>query len=202
MLHEIIDFIVQTVGKLGYIGIFIMMFLESSFFPFPSEIVMIPAGYLAFKGEMNMTVAIISGVLGSLAGALFNYYLAIKFGRKFLIKYGKYFFINEETIKKMENFFKEHGHISTFSGRLIPAVRQYISFPAGLAKMNIFLFSLYTSLGAAIWVIILALVGYFIGDNELLIKEYLRYIVIVILITLSLVAYLYYKNYKRKSLKV
>ncbi len=179
-----------------------MMFLESSFFPFPSEVVMIPAGYLAFKGEMNMTIAILFGVLGSLAGALFNYYLAIKFGRKFLIKYGKYFFINEETINKMENFFKEHGHISTFSGRLIPAVRQYISFPAGLAKMNIFLFSLYTSLGAAIWVIILALVGYFIGDNELLIKEYLRYIVIVILITLSLVAYLYYKNYKRKSLKV
>ncbi len=199
MLHEIVDFVVQTVGALGYFGIFIMMFLESSFFPFPSEVVMVPAGYLAFKGEMNMVLAIICGILGSLAGALFNYYLAIKFGRKFLIKYGKYFFVNEETISKMENFFKEHGHISTFTGRLIPAVRQYISFPAGLAKMNIFLFSLYTSLGAAIWVIILALVGYFIGDNELLIKEYLRYIVIAILITLSLVVYLYYKKHKRKS---
>ncbi len=201
MLHEIVDFIVQTVGALGYFGIFIMMFLESSFFPFPSEVVMVPAGYLAFKGEMSMSIAILCGVLGSLSGALFNYYLAIKFGRKFLIKYGKYFFVNEETINKMENFFKVHGHISTFSGRLIPAVRQYISFPAGLAKMNIFLFSLYTSLGAAIWVIILALVGYFIGDNELLIKEYLRYIVIAILITLGIVAYFYYKNYKRKSLK-
>jgi membrane protein DedA with SNARE-associated domain len=200
MLHEIVDFIVQTVGSLGYFGIFIMMFLESSFFPFPSEVVMVPAGYLAFKGEMNMTIAIIAGILGSLAGALFNYFLAIKFGRKFLIKYGKYFFVNEETINKMENFFKEHGPISTFSGRLIPAVRQYISFPAGLAKMNIFLFSLYTSLGAGIWVIILALVGYFIGDNEQLIKEYLRYIVIAILITLSFVVYLYYKKYKRKSL--
>ncbi|PLY09542.1 MAG: DedA family protein [Arcobacter sp.] len=200
MLHEIVDFIVQTVGSLGYLGIFIMMFLESSFFPFPSEVVMVPAGYLAFKGEMNMTIAIIAGILGSLAGALFNYFLAIKFGRKFLIKYGKYFFVNEETINKMENFFKEHGPISTFSGRLIPAVRQYISFPAGLAKMNIFLFSLYTTLGAGIWVIILALVGYFIGDNEQLIKEYLRYIVIAILITLSFVVYLYYKKYKRKSL--
>lgn len=200
MLHEIVDFIVQTVGSLGYLGIFIMMFLESSFFPFPSEVVMVPAGYLAFKGEMNMTIAIIAGIIGSLAGALFNYFLAIKFGRKFLIKYGKYFFVNEETINKMENFFKEHGPISTFSGRLIPAVRQYISFPAGLAKMNIFLFSLYTTLGAGIWVIILALVGYFIGDNEQLIKEYLRYIVIAILITLSFVVYLYYKKYKRKSL--
>ncbi|RXJ81332.1 DedA family protein [Arcobacter sp. F2176] len=202
MLHEIVDFIVQTVGSLGYIGIFIMMFLESSFFPFPSEVVMVPAGYLAFKGEMSMSIAIICGVLGSLSGALFNYYLAVKFGRKFLIKYGKYFFINEETINKMEKFFKDHGNISTFSGRLIPAVRQYISFPAGLAKMNIFLFSLYTSLGAAIWVIILVLVGYFIGDNQLLIKEYLRVIIIAILIVLSIVAYLYYKNFKRKSLKV
>ncbi|WP_375722744.1 DedA family protein [Arcobacter sp. KX21116] len=202
MLHEIVDFIVQTVGSLGYIGIFIMMFLESSFFPFPSEVVMVPAGYLAFKGEMSMSIAIICGVLGSLSGALFNYYLAVRFGRKFLIKYGKYFFINEETINKMEKFFKDHGHISTFSGRLIPAVRQYISFPAGLAKMNIFLFSLYTSLGAAVWVIILVLVGYFIGDNQLLIKEYLRYIVIALLIILSIVAYLYYKNYKRKNVSL
>ncbi|MGB5919515.1 DedA family protein [Arcobacter sp.] len=202
MLHDIVDFIVQTVGSLGYIGIFIMMFLESSFFPFPSEIVMVPAGYLAFKGEMSMSIAIICGILGSLSGALFNYYLAVKFGRKFLIKYGKYFFVNEETINKMEKFFKDHGHISTFSGRLIPAVRQYISFPAGLAKMNIFLFSLYTSLGAAIWVIILVLVGYFIGDNQLLIKEYLRYIVIALLIILSIVAYLYYKNYKRKNVSL
>ncbi|ADG92190.1 SNARE associated Golgi protein-related protein [Arcobacter nitrofigilis DSM 7299] len=200
MLHEIVDFIVQTVGSLGYIGIFIMMFLESSFFPFPSEVVMVPAGYLAFQGEMNMGIAIICGVLGSLSGALFNYYLAVKFGRKFLIKYGKYFFISEETINKMEKFFKDHGHISTFSGRLIPAVRQYISFPAGLAKMNIFLFSLYTSLGAAVWVIILVLVGYFIGDSQLLIKEYLRVIIIAILIVLAIVAYLYYKNFKRKSL--
>ena len=202
MLHEIVDFIVQTIGTLGYIGIFIMMFLESSFFPFPSEVVMIPAGYLAYKGEMNMALVILCGVLGSLAGALFNYYLAIKFGRRFLIKYGKYFFVNEETISKMENFFKVHGHISTFTGRLIPAVRQYISFPAGLAKMNIFIFSIYTTLGAAIWVIILALVGYFIGDNELLIKEYLRYIVIAILIILTIVVIIYYKKYKSKSLSL
>jgi membrane protein DedA with SNARE-associated domain len=200
MLHEIVNFIVQTVGSLGYLGIFIMMFLESSFFPFPSEVVMVPAGYLAFQGEMNMLVAIVCGVLGSLSGALFNYYLAIKYGRKFLIKYGKYFFVSEKTIEKMEVFFKEHGHISTFSGRLIPAVRQYISFPAGLARMNIFLFSIYTSLGAAIWVIILTLVGYFIGNNELLIKEYLRFIVIALLIILCIITYFYYKNYKRKNL--
>lgn len=197
MLSSIIDFIVQTVGTLGYAGIFLMMFLESSFFPFPSEVVMIPAGYLVYKGEMNMYLVILFGILGSLAGALFNYYLAVKFGRKFLVKYGKYFFIKEQTIVRMEEFFKNHGHISTFSGRLIPAVRQYISFPAGLARMNLFIFCLYTSLGAGIWVIILTVLGYYLGDNEGLIKEYLRYIIVAILIALGALAFWYYKKLKR-----
>ncbi len=199
MFTDIVNFIVETVGSLGYIGIFIMMFLESSFFPFPSEIVMVPAGYLAYKGEMNIYLAILSGITGSLAGALLNYFLAVKYGRNFLIKYGKYFFIKEDTISKMENFFKSHGHISTFSGRLIPAVRQYISFPAGLARMNLLLFSIYTSLGAAIWVIILTLLGFYLGDNELLVKEYLRYIIIGILLCLSILAFWYYKKNKRMS---
>ena len=197
MLSSIINFIVETVGTLGYAGIFIMMFLESSFFPFPSEVVMIPAGYLAYKGEMNMFIAIAVGILGSLAGALFNYYLAVKFGRKFLIKYGKYFFIKEPTIVKMEEFFKSHGHISTFSGRLIPAVRQYISFPAGLARMNLFVFCIYTSLGAGIWVIILTLLGYFLGGNEALIKEYLHTIIIVILVLLAILGIWYYRKTKK-----
>ncbi|WP_108061746.1 DedA family protein [Poseidonibacter lekithochrous] len=199
MLTDVVNFVVDTVGSLGYIGIFLMMFLESSFFPFPSEVVMIPAGYLAYKGEMNIYIAIFSGILGSLMGALFNYFLAIKLGRSFLVKYGRYFFIKEETIVKMEEFFKSHGHISTFSGRLIPAVRQYISFPAGLAKMNIFVFSIYTTLGAAIWVIILTLLGYYLGDNELLIKEYLRYIIIGILILLAVLGFWYYKKIKKSS---
>ena len=201
MLSSVVDFIVQTVGSLGYLGIFLMMFLESSFFPFPSEVVMIPAGYLAYKGEMNIYIAIVAGILGSLAGALFNYYLAIKFGRKFLIKYGKYFFIKEPTIIKMEEFFKSHGHISTFSGRLIPAVRQYISFPAGLARMNLFIFCIYTSLGAGIWVIILTLLGYFLGGNEALIKEYWHTIVIVILVLLAVLGFAYYKRVKNKKNK-
>lgn len=200
MLTNIINFIVETVGSLGYAGIFIMMFLESSFFPFPSEVVMIPAGYLAYKGEMNIYLVVLFGILGSLAGALFNYYFAIKLGRAFLMRYGKYILISEETILKMEDFFKKHGHISTFSGRLIPVVRQYISLPAGLAKMNIFVFSIYTSLGAGIWVIILTLLGYFLGGNESLIKEYLHTIIIVILILLAILGFWYYKKVKNKKL--
>ncbi|PUE65026.1 DedA family protein [Arcobacter caeni] len=200
MLTSIIDFIVQTVSSLGYLGIFIMMFLESSFFPFPSEVVMIPAGYLAYKGEMNIYLVVLFGLLGSLSGALFNYYFAIKLGRVFLMKYGKYILISEEIILKMEEFFQKHGHISTFSGRLIPVVRQYISLPAGLARMNILIFSFYTSLGAGIWVIILTLLGYFLGDNEGLIKEYLHYIIIIILILLAILAFWYYKKTAKQKL--
>jgi len=196
MLHDIVNYIVDTVGALGYMGIFFMMFLESSFFPFPSEVVMIPAGYLAYKGEMNIYLAILAGVSGSLFGALFNYFLAVKFGRVLLVKYGKYVFIKEDTILKMESFFEKHGSISTFSGRLIPAVRQYISFPAGLAKMNLTLFCIYTSLGAAIWVVILTLMGYYIGDNQALIKEYLRYIIAGIIFLIAVGGYIYYKRNK------
>lgn len=199
MFSEIINFIVDTVGSLGYAGIFFMMFLESSFFPFPSEVVMIPAGYLAYKGEMNIFLVVISGILGSLAGALFNYFLAIKLGRAFLLRYGKYFFISEETIFKMEEFFTKHGHISTFFGRLIPVVRQYISLPAGISRMNIFVFSLFTSLGAGIWVIILTLLGYFLGDNETLLKEYLHQIIIGILLLIVVFSFVYYKITKRKK---
>lgn len=162
-MGEIVNFIVDIVGQLGYFGIFAMMFLESSFFPFPSEVVMIPAGYLAFKGEMNAIIAVLMGILGSLAGALFNYILALKFGRIFVLKFGKYFFFSEKTMNQMEAFFKAHGEISTFIGRLIPAVRQYISLPAGLARMNLARFSLYTSLGAGIWVIILTILGWYVG---------------------------------------
>lgn len=200
MLHDIVNFIVDTVGSLGYIGIFVMMFLESSFFPFPSEVVMVPAGYLASKGEMNLFIAIFAGIAGSLAGAVFNYFLAKKYGRSFLSRYGKYVLVREETLQKMEDFFAKHGHISTFSGRLIPAVRQYISLPAGLAKMDLWKFSLYTSLGAGIWVLILALLGYFIGENQALVKEYLHLIIISILITLAIIAFFYIRLKMRKDI--
>ncbi|WP_301030870.1 DedA family protein, partial [Helicobacter sp. UBA3407] len=169
-------FLVVSIHTFGYFGIFFLMFLESSFIPFPSEVVMIPAGYLAHLGQMNLFIAILCGVLGSLAGALLNYYLALFLGREILIKFGKYVFFDEKTMIKMENFFAKHGHISTFSGRLIPVVRQYISLPAGLGRMPLALFCLYTSLGAGIWVSILTTLGYFLGQNEAILKEYLHWI--------------------------
>jgi membrane protein DedA with SNARE-associated domain len=196
-MHEIAHFIVQSIGDIEYFGIFFLMFLESSFFPFPSEIVMIPAGYLAFTGEMNIYLAFFAGLFGSLVGALFNYFLAIKYGRAFLIKYGDKFFFKETTLDKLEDFFKKHGEISTFNGRLIPGVRQYISFPAGLSQMNITKFSIYTSLGASIWMIVLLSIGYLIGDNQVLVESYLKNVTIITLIVVSFLSILYYLKVKK-----
>lgn len=198
MFADLLIWIVEVVGNLGYPGIFFLMFLESSFFPFPSEVVMVPAGYLAYQGEMNLVIVITCGILGSLAGALFNYYLAIKMGRPLLLRYGQYVMFNESSMRKMENFFARHGHVSTFTGRLIPGVRQYISLPAGLARMNLPLFCFYTSLGAGIWVLILAVLGYYIGGNEALVKTWLQEIILYLLLAcvIGLAVYWYF-NRKR-----
>ena len=199
MLGDFINFIVQTVGEWGYAGIFLMMFLESSFFPFPSEVAMIPAGYLAHQGQMSLVFAWCAGTAGSLAGAVFNYYLCYFFGRELVLKYGKYVGITKVKMRKFEAFFKRHGEISTFNCRLIPGIRQYISLPAGLAKMNLFKFSLYTTLGAGIWVAILIAVGWYLGKNYD--KSAFSHIVVALLAAVGLLTTLYIVYVKRLSKK-
>ena len=199
MLGDFINFIVQTVGEWGYAGIFLMMFLESSFFPFPSEVAMIPAGYLAHQGQMSLVLAWCAGTAGSLAGAVFNYYLCYFFGRELVLKYGKYVGITKVKMRKFEAFFKRHGEISTFNCRLIPGIRQYISLPAGLAKMNLFKFSLYTTLGAGIWVAILLAVGWYLGKNYD--KSAFSHIVVALLAVVGLLTALYIFYVKRLSKK-
>ena len=199
MLGDFINFIVQTVGEWGYAGIFLMMFLESSFFPFPSEVAMIPAGYLAHQGQMSLVLAWCAGTAGSLAGAVFNYYLCYFFGRELVLKYGKYVGITKVKMRKFEAFFKRHGDISTFNCRLIPGIRQYISLPAGLAKMNLFKFSLYTTLGAGIWVAVLLAVGYYLGKNYD--KSAFSHIVVALLAAVGLLTALYIFYVKRLSKK-
>jgi len=193
MIHELAQLLVDQIFDWGYVGIFLMMAIESSFIPFPSEIVLIPAGYLASQGEMSITPILLSALAGSLVGAFINYYLALTLGRALLIKYGKYFFIKEEALYKMEAFFVKHGHISTFTGRLIPGIRQLISIPAGLAKMNLMEFSLFTALGAGIWAVVLTLLGYFIGENQELINSYLKQITIAVVSLLIILVAIYYK---------
>jgi len=196
MLKELAQFLVDTIFDWGYLGIFLLMCIESSFIPFPSEIVLIPAGYLASEHKMNLFFIFSSGLGGSMVGAFINYYLALLLGRKILIKYGKYFFIKEEAIYKMDRFFYKHGAISTFSARLIPGIRQLISIPAGLSRMNLTKFSLYTALGAGIWASILIMIGYIVGDNQELINLYLKQITITILLCFILIGFWYYK-YKK-----
>ena len=199
MLGDFINFIVQTVGEWGYAGIFLMMFLESSFFPFPSEVAMIPAGYLAHQGQMSLVLAWCAGTAGSLAGAVFNYYLCYFFGRELVLKYGKYVGITKVKMRKFEAFFKRHGEISTFNCRLIPGIRQYISLPAGLARMNIFKFCLYTALGAGIWVAVLLAVGWYLGKNYD--KDSCSHIVVALLAAVGLLTALYIFYVKRLSKK-
>ena len=199
MLYELAQDLVNLIFDWGYIGIVIMMAIESSFIPFPSELVLVPAGYLASQGQMSIVAIMGSALVGSLVGAFVNYYLALTLGRKFLLRFGSYFFIKEETLIKMENYFEKHGHISTFTGRLIPGIRQLISIPAGLAKMDLMEFSLYTLLGAGIWALVLVFLGYFIGTNEALIHQYLKEITIVVVMLLVILVTVYYRYQKRKN---
>jgi membrane protein DedA with SNARE-associated domain len=199
MIHDIAAYLVETIGNMGYWGIFLLMFLESTFFPFPSEVIMIPAGYLAYQGEMNLYIVVLIGILGSVAGALFNYYLAMHFGRSFLLKYGKYFFIKAETLDKLEAFFQKHGELSTFNGRLIPGIRQLISLPAGLARMNLLRFSFYSALGAGIWVVVLVALGYLLGSNEALISEYLHTATLIALLSVIFITIFYVIRNKRRE---
>ncbi len=179
--HSTIEILVTIVVKLGYFGIFLGMLLESTPIPIPSELIMIPAGIAASKGEINIYLATFLGIFGNLVGAALCYLLSLHFGRKFIMKFGKYLFLKTEIVYKMEGFFKKHGPISVFFGRLIIGFRHFISIPAGLAKMNIKFFYLYTVLGSSIWTSILSAAGYFIGDNQDLIEKYLSQILLLIL---------------------
>ncbi len=171
-MHEMMSWLVESIGAMGYPGIFLLMAMESSIIPIPSEIVMPPAGYLAQAGQMNIWIAILCGTFGSLFGAYVNYFAARYLGRPLILKYGRFVWISEEKFMRVETFFLKHGEISTFIGRLLPVVRHLISLPAGLASMNHLKFSLYTLLGAGIWVTILTWMGYFIGHNQELILHY------------------------------
>src|SRR6266851_2523636 len=166
-IHLWIQALLDLIGGWGYPGIFILMMLESTFVPVPSELVMPPAGYLAARGEMNAVVAVLMGTLGSMAGASFNYGLAILLGRPLLAQYGKFILLPPHKFEKMEKFFLKHGEFGTFTGRLVLGVRHFISFPAGLARMNFAKFLGYTAAGSALWCSILAAIGFYIGRESL-----------------------------------
>jgi len=206
MVEQFIAWILKVCLDLGYPGIIALMAMESSILPVPSELVMPPAGYWAAKGEMNFVVVLLCGVLGSIIGALANYYGAQLIGRPLIQRYGKYVLLSEKNLERSERFFAQHGEISTLIGRLFPVIRHLISIPAGLHKMPLPKFILYTAVGAGVWCAILTYIGYFLGQHEATLKsdEIHRYVTwaIIALIPLSLGTigfYLWRRRRKRAS---
>jgi membrane protein DedA with SNARE-associated domain len=165
MLSSFFHWLADTILRLGYPGIMVLMAIESSVLPLPSELVMPPAGYLAAKGQMNSVLAVAAGTLGSVIGALVNYALALFVGEPLLRKYGKYVLVSARSLDRTEAFFRRHGEISTLIGRLLPVVRHLISIPAGVSRMNLGRFIFFTALGAGIWCAILTYLGWIIGRH-------------------------------------
>lgn len=168
-LFDAASFFQWFVDNASYLFVFVFMVIESSFIPFPSEVVVPPAAYLAcgYRDDLNIYLIVLVATAGALCGALVNYFLSLWIGRPLVYKFansrvGHACLIDEAKVRKAEDYFDKHGAVSTFIGRLIPAVRQLISIPAGLARMNIWVFIIFTSLGALVWNAILALLGWWL----------------------------------------
>jgi len=165
MLTSLFQWLADSVLALGYPAIVLLMAIESSVLPLPSELVMPPAGYLVSKGHMSATLAVAAGTLGSVLGALLNYTLAVLVGEPVLRRYGKFVLVSERALDRTEAFFRRHGEISTFIGRLLPIIRHLISIPAGMSRMAVGRFVAFTALGAGLWCGILTYLGWLIGRH-------------------------------------
>ncbi len=193
--------------NMNYGTVTLLMAVESSFIPFPSEVVVPPAAYKALEEEsdMNIVLVVVFATLGAICGALVNYFLALWLGRPIIYKFvetrfGKMCLLSKEKVEKAEKYFDKHGKSSTFIGRLVPGIRQLISIPAGLAKMNLISFTCFTALGAGIWNIILAVLGYIGHGNKDLIDQYSHELSYVLLgLGVLFVIYLIYKGLSKKK---
>ena len=192
---------IGSLEQSGYLGIFVLMAVESSFIPFPSEVVMLPAGALAATGKLSLWGVLLAGTLGSLAGGLFNYFFALWLGRAFLLRYGRYFFVPADKLELAEKHWAKHGELATFVCRLLPVIRQLISLPAGLARMNLARFCLWTTLGAGLWCAILAFTGFYFGTQaEELWKSHQTEIVLALMAGAALVVVIYLVRHMRSRL--
>lgn len=193
--------------NMNYGTVTLLMVIESSFIPFPSEVVVPPAAYKALEegSNMNIVLVVVFATLGAIIGALINYFLSLWLGRPIIYKFvetrfGKMCLLDKQKVEKAEKYFDKHGKSSTFIGRLVPGIRQLISIPAGLAKMNIATFVCFTALGAGIWNIILALLGYLGHGNKELIDQYSHELSYILLgLGVLFVAYLIYKGLSKKK---
>ncbi len=191
MSESFTHYLLSLMGQLDYWAVFWLMAAESSILPVPSELVMIPAGYLAVTGQLNFWLVLLAGNLGSITGSLISYYLALWLGRPVLIRYGKYLLLTEHHLTKAERFIHHHGEIAIFTGRLVPGVRHLISMPAGIARMAIDRFIIYTLLGSSLWNVILQVIGYWVGDNQIWLRENWSWIILISLAGVSFVVIIY-----------
>jgi len=186
ILENIGIFAVNIISQMGYFGVFFLMVLESMVFPIPSELVMPFAGFIAYQGNFNFLLVILFSSLGSIVGSLISYYLGKFGGNHMIMRYGKYFLLDVKDLKKTEHWFSKKGESTIFIGRLIPVVRHLISIPAGIGKMNLTKFCIYTIAGATIWNTFLAYLGYLLGKNWNLVRQYTEPISIVVAVLLLL----------------
>jgi membrane protein DedA with SNARE-associated domain len=189
-------------SNLNYFTVALLMAIESTFLPLPSEVVIPFAAYKAGQGDLNVFLVIFSGTVGALSGSLINYFLAKYLGRPLIYKFaesrlGSLFLLSKEKIEHAENYFVRNGRTSTFIGRLVPGVRHLISIPAGLAQMNLRDFMLFTFVGAGIWNIILAIIGYYLYEIREQIFPYVGHILLVL--GLGFVIWLIVKGYRKKK---
>ena len=209
MLESFIQWLLDRFRDIGYPGIVVLMAVESSIIPLPSELVMPPAGYLAAKGELSLPLVIVCGMLGSVLGALANYGLAAWLGRAFVHRMGRYVLVSERSLERSERFFAAHGEISTFIARMLPVIRHLISLPAGLARMPIPRFVSFTALGSGIWCTVLTLIGWTIGRKENVLMgalnvevrreaEHAMTIIVPALVVLT-IAYIVWSRRRRKA---
>ncbi len=204
MLERFVAWLLGGLLQLGYPGIVALMAMESSILPVPSELVMPPAGYWAAKGQMSFVIVVACGVLGSVFGALVNYYGAHWIGGPFLRRYGKYVLLTESALARSERFFAQHGEFSTFVGRLFPVVRHLISIPAGLHRMPLPKFIGYTALGSLVWCTILTWIGYALGRNEAVlrndeVKRYATWAVMALIPIVAVAATVYVLRQRRRQ---
>jgi len=199
MLEIIAHTLIHIVHSMGYAGIFVMAAIQSTFIPLGIEFTLVPAGYLIYQGHLSFPLVFLSSVAGSICGSLINYFIAARWGRKFLLRYQKLFMIDEKKLAKLESFFTRHGAFAVFIGRLMYGIRHYISFPAGLARMDLKKFCVFTAAGDALCVLFYLGLGYAAGGNETELHAALPIIKIAILALVVGAVFFYMRKHKIKK---
>lgn len=199
ILRPLAEFITSVISSLGYGGIFFLMILESALIPIPSEIIMPFSGFLVSSGKLGSVGVILAGSLGNLVGSVITYYLGIRLGRAFLIKYGKYILFREHHLVWTEQLFQKYGDKISFVGRLLPGVRTYISLPAGIGKSNFIRFVVYTLVGSIIWNSLLTYGGIQLGRSWQHIDKYSGYLdIIAVVATAVFIVWIVYNNTRNR----